>query len=130
VTKPDHRARPRRRVVAIAWQIAPHDFAALVGEFAGKGPVEPDKSFLDKLPYLRVAECARLFVLMGRHQTVLISFASNHRLLRGRIGWACSVQWNASGEMAVGTFVFQPPGGGAVSGSGRRPKRYGRCGSS
>src|SRR2546423_10886107 len=70
LTKPDHRSCPRRGVVGIAWQIAPHDLAALVGEFAGKGPVEADKSVLNELLYLRVAQHARgfAFMFLGRHK--------------------------------------------------------------
>jgi hypothetical protein len=88
VTKPDHRPRPRRRVVRIAWQIAPHDLAALVGEFTGKGPVEPDKSVLNELLYLRAAECARGFAFMGRHEKSSYRLPATIAPLRaqGRLG--------------------------------------------
>src|SRR5580700_6156649 len=59
---------PSRRVIAIARQIAPHDLAAFVGELPGKGPVDPDKSVLNELLYLRVAQRARGFVFVGRHE--------------------------------------------------------------
>lgn len=68
VSEPDHRARPCRGVVAIAWQIAPHDCTALLGQFARKGAVEPDKAIFNELRYLRVTEGARTFVFLGRHE--------------------------------------------------------------
>jgi hypothetical protein len=46
---------PGARVIRIARQIAPHDRAGLVGNLPWKGPVDPDKSVANELPYLCVA---------------------------------------------------------------------------
>src|SRR5207253_10428087 len=89
--KPDHRLRPCRRVVRIAWQVAPQAGAAIVRQLPGKGPVEPDKSVLNKLPYLRVTEWAHGFVFTGRHENPHI-FGRQPSSARGRSVWLISVK--------------------------------------
>ena len=83
VAKPDDGPRPSRRVVRIAWQVAPQARAAIVRQLPGKGPVEPDKSVLNKLPYLRVTKCAHGFVFTGRHENPHI-FGRQPSSARGR----------------------------------------------
>jgi hypothetical protein len=61
---------------------------------------------------------------MDRHENPHIALANDIRLREaGSVGLIRS-KGNACGLSAMGKFIFQPPNGGAVSGSGRRPKRY------
>jgi hypothetical protein len=59
-------------VIGITRQVPPHDGAAFIGEVKGEGAVDPDKTLLNELPNLRVAQRARRFEFMGRHE-ILIS---------------------------------------------------------
>jgi hypothetical protein len=74
VTKPDDRLCPSCRIVRIAWQIAPEDGAAFVGELPRKGAINSDKSILNELFYLRVAKHARGFTFTGRHENPHIAW--------------------------------------------------------
>jgi hypothetical protein len=49
VTEPNHGPCPARRIIWVAWQIAPHDGAALLGKLPRKRVVDPDKPVLNKL---------------------------------------------------------------------------------
>src|ERR1700722_8883880 len=55
-------------IAGIARQIPPQDRAALLGQFPRKGSLDPDKSVLNELPYLRIVKRAHWFVSIGRHQ--------------------------------------------------------------
>ena len=66
--EPDDRFRPGRRIMRITSGIRPHDLTGLVDEFSGESPVDPDKTVLNELFDLRVAEGAHAFGFMSRHE--------------------------------------------------------------
>jgi hypothetical protein len=99
---------PGCRVIAIARQIAPHDLTGLIGEFSGESPVDPDKAVLNELLDLRVAERARGFVFMSRHENP-ISFSQSQAHAKSGTGRLVRSKGNAPGRAAMGTFIFQPP---------------------
>src|SRR5882757_9077039 len=110
VTKPDDRLCPSCRIVWIAWQIAPEDGAAFVGELPRKGTINSDKSVLNELLYLRAAEHARGVTFIGRHENPHIAWPTSIARSK-RVGWLVR-----SGTMRApggGNAYRHPPPAGA-----------------
>jgi hypothetical protein len=58
----------------------------LVGEFSGESPVDPNKTVLNELQDLRVAERAHGFWFMSRHEKILISLSQSRSPAKSRTG--------------------------------------------
>src|SRR5882757_4291704 len=124
--KPDDRPGPRGGIAGIARQVAPQHGAAFVRKRAWKGALDFDKSVLNELLDLRVAEGARGVLFVGRHE-ILISLGQPSSSAEcgpvGRFGL------DRRASPTLGTGPFLPPAQmrrQSLSGSGRKPKRYGR----